>query len=1352
MLEASASADAQVSCYNAADATLTVLAEGGTGELMYSLDGGAYQSSYVFTGISSGTHSVVVMDEMECWVETEEVFIENPPMLEAYAEADYQVSCFNAADATLAVFASGGTGDYTYSLNGGTAQMSNVFNNLASGTYTVVVTDEMGCEVETEAIIIDNPLFLSASASSDDQVSCHNASDAILVVIPYGGTGQLMYELYDDLSGELLITQYSNVFTDLPAGEYYVVVSDEMECSFTTNTQEILNPPPITASIRADSQVSCYNDENGTITILASGGTGTLTYSLNGGNPQLSNIFSGLSAGTYMVEIVDEMECKLVIDAIIIDNPPMLEAYSEGSEQVSCQGGADGIVTVYAMGGTGEYTYSLNGGIPQSSNIFENLISGSYTVEVVDEMGCSVMTYPVVIENPSMLSAYVEADTQVSCFGMEDAELTVFATGGTGELTYSLNGGTPQLSNIFNDLAPGSYSIEIVDEMGCWITTETTIIENPELLEASASADNQVSCYNYNDATLTVTATGGTGELFYSLNGGAYQTSNIFSNLTAGTYSVMVMDEMECWVETETIIIDNPPMLEASVEVDSQVSCFNVADATITVFATGGTGELNYSLNGGPAQLSNIFTDLAAETYIVKIEDKMGCSINIEAIVIDNPPMLEANVEYDSQVSCFNTEDATIEVFANGGTGEYTYYLNGSTAQISNIFTNLAAGIYTIEVVDEMGCSAITDPVKIINPELLVATVDADTQVSCYNEEDGIITIFATGGTGNYSYILNDGIPQSSNIFTGLTHGTYVIEVLDEMGCSFETEAIIIDNPPMLQAYANIDSEITCHNYENGIISVNATGGTGEYMYSLNGEELQSSNIFTGLGHGVYDIKVIDEMGCIAFTNSLTLENPIKIGAELDITQITCSDNNDGEIIVYAGGGTGDYMYQLDSGDFQNENIFSNLAEGTYIINVIDSNYCMETITDILIINPEALEGDLKVRSNVSCNGAQDGVLFANAWGGTGDYIFTLFSDDNGEAISSRSDQTWDNLGAGNYRLLISDANNCMINRYNEIESPLPISVNYKPSCIDETVNVELTAQGGNEGYLYSVDGGETYHESGYFTNLTEDIVLNVLVNDANFCESEAFELPFSLLFTMNAESEVISDNVCYGVNDGIVEINATGGVAPYTYVIGDTEYTESTLTELAAGEFEIYVWDANRCLVKSEAIIEAGDPIDIELMSKTAADCFSNSGSLEVTVAGGNAPYDIEWSNGSTGPNADKLAAGTYTVSAIDLRGCAVTGDFDVDMLVYDEPEVKNVFTPNNDGINDFFVVSNLEKFPDNELVIVNRWGNEVFTTKSYNNSWDGSKLSEGTYFYVITVNVCNEYRTLNGYITVLE
>jgi hypothetical protein len=339
----------------------------------------------------------------------------------------------------------------------------------------------------------------------------------------------------------------NNAPTTFPIGQTTIVTwtITDIHGNSSSCTQSV-TISQMTASASGSSQVGCNNAADGVITVTASGGTGAYSYSLNGGIPQSSNIFNGLAAGSYTVIVNDASGCSATTNAVIIANPGMLTASISGSSQVSCHNDSDGKIVVTASGGTLPYSYSLNGGTPQASNIFDNLPSNTYRVVVRDINGCSVTTNAIEIGNPETMIVSITGTSQVSCHNSSDGEITIVADGGTGAYTYVLNGGTPQSGNIYSNLAVGTYTVMVTDINGCSVTSSPFTISNPPLLIASATGSSQVSCHNASDGMITVTASGGTGALSYSLNGGTLQTSNIFNGLAAGTYTVVVTDVNNC--------------------------------------------------------------------------------------------------------------------------------------------------------------------------------------------------------------------------------------------------------------------------------------------------------------------------------------------------------------------------------------------------------------------------------------------------------------------------------------------------------------------------------------------------------------------------------------------------------------------------------------------------------------------------------------------------------------------------------------------------------------------------------------------------------------------------------------
>ena len=1086
------------------------------------------------------------------------------------------------------------------SINSSTGQI-----NLASstpGSYTITysfITN--GCAKSVTTNVIVDPLPVAPTSASVDRNTVCEQDNGNITLSATGGSGTTL-QWFNGSCGGALIGTGNSISIPSPTSTTTYYVHWENSCGNSSCAQvTVIVSSLLTVSATGSAQVSCNNGSDGSITVTATGGTGSYNYSLNGGTAQSSNVFSGLSSGTYTVTVNDTYSCSAVTNSIVIANPPLLTASAVGSAQVSCFNSTDGVITVTAAGGTGAYSYSLNGGAAQSSNVFSGLASGSYNVVVTDAKGCSAsLESPIVIANPALLTASANGSAQVSCFNSTDGMITVTAAGGTGAYSYSLNGGATQSSNVFYGLAAGSYVITVLDANSCTAITSSIVIADPALLTASASGFAQVSCNNASDGMITVTAAGGTGAYSYSLNGGAAQSSNVFSGLASGSYNVVVTDAKGCSASLESpIVIANPALLTASATGSAQVSCNNASDGMITVTAVGGTGTYSYSLNGGAAQSSNVFSDLASGSYNVVVTDAKGCAAYLESpIVITNPALLTASATGSAQVSCFNSTDGVITVTAVGGTGTYSYSLNGGAAQSSNVFSDLASGSYNVVVTDAKGCSAsLESPIVIANPPLLTASAVGSAQVSCFNSTDGVITVTAAGGTGAYSYSLNGGAAQSSNVFSGLASGSYNVVVTDAKGCSASLESpIVIANPALLTASATGSAQVSCNNASDGVITVTAVGGTGAYSYSLNGGAAQSSNVFSGL------------------------------------------------------------------------------ASGSYVVTVLDANGCPASLPEITIVNPAAITFTVAQQAT-SCSGIALGI-------------------------------------------------------------------------------VTISAQGGTPPYEYSINGGADFSATNTFDSLKTGVIY-IIIKDANNCTTQVLPYTVNEYSPIVATVEIVSGNVCYGSNDAEVQINATGGSSPYNYSLDQNSPSlTNIMSGLSAGDHTVNVYDSNGCKSEVPFTIASQKPINISLLNASDANCVGKKdGMIQIAVEGGIEPYSYSWSNGEGSPLISGLDAGTYTVTVTDNNGCPNEFTREVNAgNLQEQLDISNAFSPNGDGINDLWVIKNLDLYPDNTLTVVNRWGNEVLSVNSYQNNWDGSQLLEGTYFYVLKCKMCDTERTFKGYITIVR
>ena len=1008
------------------DDMITVDANGGTGALTYSIDGINYQASNIFTGLANGTYSVCVKDANDCETcKNETIAVNN---VSASAAITTTISCSNENDGVITVTASGGNEPYTYSINGGTPQGSNVFSFLPSNDYTITVQDNDGFTVTTSTVTLTNPDQIISTPSVDGSDITVNAS---------GGTGTLMYS-----SDGGMTYQASNIFTGLENGTYTICTQDANDCTDCDDVTVAVNN--VSASAAITTAISCSNENDGVITVTASGGNEPYTYSINGGTPQGSNVFSFLPSNDYTITVQDNDGFTVSTNTVTLINPD--EIISTPSVN-----GSD--ITVNASGGTGALTHSIDGVNYQASNIFTGLANGSYTVCTRDANGCIECDNVVVAVNMMVAGAVLTND--ISCNNENDGTITVNAAGGAEPYTYSINGGTPQDSNIFGGLSADTYTVTVQDNDGFTLMTNSVIVSNPTALDIS----NTVTVNE-----ITVTATGGTGALTYTIDGIIYQAANVFFGLANGSYDVCVRDENDCEVCSTALIAVNGLVVNASLT--SGISCNNESDATITVAAAGGNEPYTYSLNGGTPQDSNIFEGLSADTYTVTVQDNDGFALMTNSVVITNPTAIEIS----------NTVAADeITVTATGGTGTLTYTIDGIIYQASNVFFGLANGSYNVCARDENDCEVCSTALIAING--LVVNSSLTSGVSCNDESDATITVSAAGGNEPYSYSLNGTeTAQESNVFTSLSAGMYFVQVTDNDGFVLNTNTLTIDNPTAVTAMVDI---------VDFTVTINANGGTPGYQYSTNGTNYVNNNIFIFDTNGTYTLFVQDANDCVTSVEAQVGVNQITVNASVQ-TPLACNDDEDGCISVTASNTVAPVQYEV-GGVVQTDNgIFCGLSAGDYTVNITDAAGFMAS-TSITIGNPQ----ELNFEYLINCD-----LLTTSVGGGTGELVTTL----NGVVIEPEI-----NILNGEYTLQVEDANGCTISEDITIDNIESAELEVEPSdCFGEndgTLTVS-SIEGGTADYEYSIDNG-TFQSSNTFEGLAPD-TYEVTIRDAEGCETTA--------------------------------------------------------------------------------------------------------------------------------------------------------------------------------------------------------------------------------------------------------
>lgn len=475
--------------------SVSVEVSGGAGSYTYSLNGGAFQSSNIFTGLSSGTYTVIVEDQLGCQDTIAEILANAPPpSLDNVLQ--HPSSC-GKNNGSLTLEASGGTGPYLFSLNGGLPQLTNVFTGLFSGTYTAIVTDQIGC---TDSLQV----FLTQTAAPTidtiiiQQSTCGQDNGSILA-LGSGGNGLLLYSL-DSLS-----FQSTGLFDSLGPARYNIFVMDSAGC--IVRDEALIDSLAAAAIILADITHTSCADDNGIITIHTSVTSG-VTYSIDGSNFQADNQFENLAAKPYLLIIQDENGCYDSLNITVSSSEiPAIDTII--TTPVSC-GQQNGSLTILAIGGTGTYLYSIDGNTFQADSAFTDLSNGIYNIQVMDEDGCTNMASA---ELSTVAGLHILSITSTpSLCGDHTGTINIDFEGGLAPVRFYFGNLPPQTDSQINDLAAGTYQVEIVDAAGCSTDTMMTIAQTgcpvyiPNVFSPNGDGKNdffQIQTADENNVTIT---------------------------------------------------------------------------------------------------------------------------------------------------------------------------------------------------------------------------------------------------------------------------------------------------------------------------------------------------------------------------------------------------------------------------------------------------------------------------------------------------------------------------------------------------------------------------------------------------------------------------------------------------------------------------------------------------------------------------------------------------------------------------------------------------------------------------------------------------------------------------------
>ena len=1229
------------------------------------------------TGLCPGNYSVVVTDLNGCNINTSAIISEPAPLLiNVNNDTVYCLPLTGSAQAIV----SGGTPLYAISwLNASGTNIGNGLSilGLAPGVYSAVVTDANACTSNAVFNIIGpaNPLTATISQTNE---TCTNNNDGTITIIPSGGTAP--YTIYGTSppwngTQPVLVSGGNSVSNNMVAGTYTYDIFDSYGCT-TSVTTTITEPTYLQAAVSI-LNVTCNGFNDGNITITPSGATPNYTISwLSGPNSgpcilPVSQVVTGatsypnLCPGTYVFEITDLNGCDTTISATILE--PTALVLTPSNTNVVCYGIPTGEAGIAVSGGTPVYSYlwtTTNGNIPGSSTIptITNLPAGTYQVVVTDANNCTSSTTININQPISALLAGI-SHTDELCFPIPNAI-------STGTITIGANGGTAPYTIIGQNLiwtgtsiipfptilppVPPSgqtminvpansngapYTFTVQDANLCLFQL-SVVVGSPTALAVTSTPTN-VLCTGDQTGAILITPSGGVSPytvdwLFPLANGPCILpvTSTISApytqaGLCTGNYIISITDANGC-PDTISVPITEPASLPSSTASQINNPCYGDALGVASVSAFGGTPGYTYSWTTttgnipGPSTTPIIGTapnGLIAGTYTATITDANGCTTT-NTVIITEPGTAIGAAATSTPVSCNTYLDGTITVTAIGGTPPYL--ISGVTvpfsATIPNItntpatLSGLAAGVYLFTVTDANGCS-ITVSSTVTQPFPLVAT-GVSTNILCYGDSDGTISLTITGGTPGpgYSYSWSGPgpiIPAAGPNITGLNIGNYSVVVTDANGCTTPVYNFNITQPPVI-ASTYITSNNNCNGGSTGAISVAVTGGTVPYTYEWHiGTStgpiipLQTAQNISNLPAGQYTLVITDANNCVHTETATILEPSSAITVSAITTNIFCFGDFNGTISPVVSGGVSPYTYQWNgpSPNMPNTNLNqTSLGAGTYTFIVTDDLLC-SAVYNYTIVQPlNPISFSYTTTDNL-CYGDATGQISMTVSGGTPGYSFLWSNPSNIYAAT----ESISNLPIGSYSLQVTDNFGCTASVNSiQIIQPLPIVFNYPSTYIDI-----INCFGDNDANIYTSVAGGTPSINGY-----------------------------TYVWTAS--------------NGGVIPIGQ--GASP-------------NLNIITPGSYNLSVTDANGC-VKDTTFIIIEPPALVMTLSSDTINCFGDStGIISVALQGGTASYDISWAGPTQGnPNGaelltapglyliNNLPEGTYTITAIDYNGCTVS------------------------------------------------------------------------------------------------
>ena len=1257
-------------------------------------------SSPTLTGLCAGTYFCNMTDANGCSL-TASVVIGSLTTLTITSQVNPTSCSINSGSITVSV--SGGTLPYTYNWlpAGNTATVT----NLSAGIYTLIVTDASLCS-KTQVYTINTtngPVITSTIANS----GCSGTPTGSIAISISAGTPTYAI-LWSDGSS-------SGNITGLAPGNYSVSVTDNAGC-IAVQGYSISGPPSIVFSSPNLINPKCHDDCNGSITAVPSGGSLPFTYSWalsTATVPSLSNLCSG----TQTIIVTDVLGC-IATQTYALTNPLAL-IVTPAITTASC-GVSNGSIDATTVSGVGPFTYNWLPPVSVASStlsIVNGLPAGIYTVIVTSTSTGCTGTNIITLNNTNGPTGATITSTSVTCNGLCNGTATISNVVG-GTPTYTLSWVNPvSASASVSNLCAGVYNAQVLDANNCLYFQSVTITEPPMIIDNEIITNAQ--CVGVCTGSIVLNPTSGTGGYSFTWSSSA-STNSFVTNLCPGPLTATITDNSGCSVVSTYTILGITTVTCNTISANN--ICFGDCKGALSVNNIGG-GLAPYSIlwNDPIGQTNDTAIALCNGSYTVSVKDANGCMGINSGSITSNPQIVVKDTI--TQPNC-NACNGSATLTPIGGSGIFTYVW--SNTQTTNPATSLCAGVYGVQITDNLGCISNTNVVVNSSSGItgaLVNQADETCALSC----NGSVTVAPIGGVApiTYNWVHNN---SSSPIQSGLCAGNYYCNMVDSNGCSL-TATVVIGSLSSLTITSQVYQSACSLN--TGSITVSVSGGTAPYIYTW--LPAGSTPTISNLSPGIYTLTVTDLNLCskTQVYNVNSINGPIITST---VVNSSCLGACTGSIDIAISGGSPGYTTLWSDGS-SGSNV-SSLCPGNYSVAVTDIVGCVSVQGYSISNSPEIIFSSPNL-SNPKCFNDCNGSITAVCSGGSLPFTYSWSPSTSTVPLSS-------NLCFGTHTVIITDIQGCIATQTYALTNPAALG--YTASILSPTCSsapngsIGITPFGGTPSYSYSWTGGATSSLQNLLNIASGTYSLSM--SDANGCKKDTFIVVTSTL-VVNAIAGR-DTTICFG--NYILDGSKSSGGANYDWLnlpsLSSISNSLVTTVTPSVGTSTYVLLAVNGVCMDSDTIqvtvnalpiVDAGPFVSVPIYVATQI------GGSPTSLTGISYTWTPNFgaldNSNSANPIATNTVTTQYTVTVTDVNGCT---NFDtVTVSIYPHINISSGFTPNADGKNDVWIIDYLSEFPNNVIEIYNRWGELIFYSQGYaipfDGKYKGKDLPVGTYYYVI-------------------